>query len=465
MINPKIFKAYDIRSTYPDEINEEAVELIARGIYAYFAKKLNKQDMTICVGHDMRFSSPSLYHVMTETLKKQGVKVIRLGLVSTPTVYFATKTYGYDVGIQISASHNPKEYNGVKFLYRDGDALIKIGQTTGMHEVKDVVMHQQFLPYQSGGSVEEKSNVITEETQQALDAIQPISLSGLTVVSDPANAMGILPLTELFKHLEAKHIMINETLDGTFPAHQADPLQHKTLRQLQDAVVKEHTDIGIAMDGDADRVMFIDEKGEIVPATLITALIAREILSKKPGELILVDVRYTRNVEHVVTKHKGKVHFCRIGHALITDQVNKEGAIFAGESSGHYYFQSMGGTESSMRVVLYVLNVLAREQKPFSEIMKELSTSEESGEVNYTLPDKFTNEDILAKLKEQYADGKLNTLDGIAIDFPTWRLSVRFSNTEPLLRLNVEADTKEELKKAFGQLKKYLLSLGLHAEE
>jgi len=460
MIDTKIFKAYDIRGIYPGQINEGVMEDIMRAIYTFLAEEIGKKDFSIVLGRDMRLSSPALHEIAKETLKKSGAHVIDIGLVSTPTVYFSVKQYDYDAGIQISASHNPKDYNGIKIVRRDGDSIVKIGKETGMPKITELATTKKFREYTYDGTIEEKPNVIQEEVNKAMDIVDIGDISELKIVADPANAMGIIPLKEMFDRLDTEFITINFELDGTFPAHQADPLQHKTLRQLQDKVKETGADLGICTDGDADRAMFINEKGEIIPATLITTLIAGEILRDEPGSRILVDIRYIRNVEDIVHEMGGKVGYTPVGHALITKQVNAEDAVFAGESSGHYYFRSMGGCESTIRVILYVLRVLAREKKPISEILHDLETSVESGETNFELQGDTKSTDVTEKLKETFSDGELSTLDGIAITYPEWRFSVRSSNTEPVIRLNVEGKTKEVVTEKESQIRQMILDMG-----
>ncbi len=436
------------------------MEHIMRGIFTVLAEQIGKNHISIAIGRDMRISSPALHKIAVETLKNCGATVVDIGLIATPTMYFTVKKYDLDAGIQISASHNPKEYNGIKIVRREGDALVKIGKETGMPRIAEVVATQAFAEQTYDGSVEQKENVISDEVSQAMKEISIGDLSDKTIVADPANAMGIIPLTQMFDQIKTEFVTINFTLDGTFPAHQADPLQHKTLRQLQDKVIETKADLGICTDGDADRAMFINEKGEIIPATLITTLIAGEILKDSPGERILVDIRYIRNVEDIVSKLGGKVGYTPVGHALITAQVNREDAIFAGESSGHYYFRSMGGCESTVRVLLYVLRVLAREKKPISEILKEIETSNESGETNFELHEGVKAADIVESLKSKYADGELNTLDGIAITYPEWRFGVRSSNTEPVLRLNIEGTSRNLVTEMQSELRQLILDAG-----
>jgi phosphomannomutase len=459
-IDPSIFKAYDIRALYPKSINEDVMEDVMRAIYTFFAKKTGKRDLSIVLGHDMRVSSPSLFKIAKETLISCGATVIDIGLVPTPTIYFTVLQHGYDAGIQISASHNPKDYNGIKMVIRDGSALIKIGKQTGMPEIKENALNKTFAPYEEKGTAEKHPEVLKLEVDTAIAKIKVGDLSHLKIVADPANAMGILYLQELFDKIKTNFVPMYFELDGTFPNHQADPLQHKTLRDLQERVKKEHADLGITTDGDADRVMFINEKGEIIPATYITALIAGEILRETKNARILVDIRYTRNVQNIVSKMGGEVGYTKVGHALITEQVNTEKAEFAGESSGHYYFKEMGGCESSVRVILYVLRVLAREKKPISEILSEMRTSIESGEFNYELAEGTDVKKLLSTIVNDYKDGELNELDGIAISYPEWRFSIRTSNTEPLLRLNIEGQTEEIVHEKVKELSDKILATG-----
>lgn len=465
MINKKIFKAYDIRGTYPDQINKEAIELIMKGYYTLLCRRTGKKKVNIALGCDMRISSPELHQTASEVLKNQGAIVYDLGQIATPTLYFSVNKFLLDGGVQISASHNPKEYNGVKMVQRDGNKLIKFGSKTGLGEILEIIEQGSYSKSDMQGEIIPKPDVVNLECQEALAEIGSPEISMKTVVSDPANSMGILPLTELFKHIPTKHIMINDFLDGTFPAHQADPLQHKTLRQLQDKVIAEKADIGICTDGDADRTMFINEKGEIIPATIITTLIAQEILRDNPGQKILVDIRYIKNVQKMVTKMGGAIGLTPVGHALITQQVNEEKAIFAGESSGHYYFLNTAGCESTVRVILYVLRVLGRENRPMSEIINSMMVSYESGESNFKLPESVTSQEVIKNICAKYSDGTLNEIDGIAISYDDWRFSIRSSNTEPLIRLNVEGDQIDKVKSEEKKLQDLIIGFGAHKEE
>ena len=459
-IPENIFKAYDIRGIYPSEINEENLRVIIKSIYNFLTETAGKAKLTIALGRDMRISSPSLFRTASETLSRCGASIIDIGLVSTPTFYYSVLKYGYDAGIQISASHNPKEHTGLKMVRREGNRLVKIGKTTGLNEIKEDVLKGSFEDEDKHGSTTTNFNVLKDEVKDIITEIGIQDFKPLKVVADPANAMGSLYLEELFKNIPGELIKMNFELDGNFPSHQPDPLQFDTLKELQIRVIKEKADLGIAPDGDGDRVFFIDEKGEIIPATLITSLITKEILKKSPEEKVIVDIRYTNNVRNVCKKYSSQMLISKVGHALITEQLNRENAAFAGESSGHFYFRQSGGAESSLRVVLMVLKLISNQNRKISEIVKENLTSYESGEFNFLLDESINSQDILKSFESMFSEGKISSLDGLAIDFDDWRMSVRTSNTEPLIRINVEADSQNTLDSNLQKILKKMSSFG-----
>ena len=457
-MNPSIFKAYDIRGLYPQDLNEKNISTIIKAICQFFSEKLNKTDLTIVLGRDMRLSSPLLNEAAKKTLLDLGVTVVDIGLSSTPTVYFAVHYFQYDAGIQISASHNPKDWNGIKFLYRQGNKLIKVSKNTGMEEIKNLSLKNQFsFPKKTGKLIEK--NILKDEVDYAFQLVKP-QIKKFKVVADPANAMGALYIGEIFKRTGCELIKMNFNLDGTFPAHEANPIKFETLKPLREKVIFEKADFGMATDGDGDRIFFIDEKGQIVPATLISALIAREILKKSKNEKILVDIRYTRNTVKVVKDLGGTPIINVVGHALITEHLNKVDGAFSGESSGHFFFRETGGAESAVRVIYYVMDVISKYNQPLSEIIKELFSSYESSEFNFVLPEGTNSKDFLIKISQDYQDGQPNWMDGLSIDYPDWRFNIRASNTEALIRLNLEADSKELMKKQLEELKNKILLLG-----
>ncbi len=440
-LNPTIFKAYDIRGVYPTDIDEDGFRAIARGIITFFIKSLKKESPIVVLGRDMRISSPSFFEIAKEELVKTGAHVLDIGLSPTPTFYYACIKYQADCGIDVTASHNPKEYGGTKFVARNGDKIIKIGKTYGMEEVKQNALTGTFAPYKDGGTVTVIDDAVEQEVADAIAEIDASAIKPFKVACDPANGMGSLYIKKLFEKIPGELVTMNFELDGTFPAHQADPLDFDNLKPLQEKVKEVGADLGLEPDGDGDRIFFIDEKAEVVPATHISSLIAREVLMKHPGQKVVVDIRYTRNVQNIVKKHGGTSFVSKVGHAFITEDVNNQKAYFAGESSGHFYFGKTGGAESSVRVILYVLLAMSETGKPLSEILKELQSSSESGEFNFVLPESVKAVDLTSEIEKEHPDAQISKLDGLSIDYPDWRVNIRSSNTEPLLRLNVEADT------------------------
>lgn len=465
MINPKIFKAYDIRGRYPVDINEETAEQITIALITFLRQNLNKEDLKIVLSRDMRLSSPSLYEKTKQTLLKFGVKVIDVGLASTPTMYFAVLARETDAGVQISASHNPKDDNGFKMVKRDGRKIVKISKVFGLERIKEICLKGN--PDINCGPIGSFSQVdiLDEEIKFAFNQVQGNFFKRFKIVVDPANGLGAVMFSRLFSLLPVDLVKMNFDLDGNFPAHQPDPLQFKLLKSLQEKVVAEKADFGIAPDGDGDRVYFVDEKGSIVQATLISSLIANELFQKNNHTKVIVDIRYVNNVKSICAQHNQKLSICPVGHALITDQLNRENADFAGESSGHYYFKETGGAESSLRVVLHILNVLTRENLPMSQVLAKFSTSYESGEFNFELPENVPASVLTDKVKEEYSSAEVSTIDGVAVDLGSWRCSIRSSNTEPLLRLNVEAESESQMREKLEKLQKLILSFGARLKE
>lgn len=459
-MNESIFKAYDIRGIYPKDINEEAMDKIIRAIYTFFSKELHKHNLSVALGYDMRVSGPSLFNVAKKALLELGAQVYDIGLVSTPTFYFSILHHSLDCGIQISASHNPKEYNGVKFAKRTGSSLIKIGKGTGMDKVKELTVKGNVLTKMTGGRVIHVKDVVEEEVKTALNLLKPKHIKKFKVVADPANAMGITYLNKLFEKIPCELVRMNFKLDGTFPVHQPDPLDFKNLLGLQKRVVQEKADLGIAPDGDGDRVFFIDEKGEIIRSSLISSLIATEILRSEGKGKVVIDIRYTQNISTAVKEIGGTPVIGKVGHALITQLMNKEDAVFCGEGSGHYFYKATGYSENSVLTILYILEVMGREKKPISELVKKYWVWIESGEANFILNQNVSASHILDYFAQKYHTGKPSWLDGLAVDYSDWRFSIRTSNTEPLLRLNVESKTDKLTKEKFAELTSEVIKIG-----
>jgi phosphomannomutase len=446
-----IFKAYDIRGIYPNELNEDTAYKIARAYADILKKELKKDNIKVVVGRDMRLSSPSLAEQVIKGFTDQGINVIDVGLVSTPTFYFAVAHYKYDGGIQVSASHNPKEYNGMKIVKAKA---YPVSYETGINEIEKKVAENKFSVSKKKGSVSKKDNIIDEEVKSSLNYADIKKIKPFKIVADPANSMGALYLEKLFEKLPCKLIKMNFKLDGTFPSHQADPFKDENTSDLRKEVIKQKADLGIATDGDGDRIFFIDNKGELVEPGIVRGLLSKLVLKKYPGSRICYDIRPGKITYDMIVENGGIPSITKVGHSLIKAQAIKEGAMFAGESSGHFFLKFEGGFfEVPMIITLMLLEDISSEGKEFSQILMPLKRYFHSGEINLKVQNK---EAKLKELAEKFKDAKkISWLDGISIEYDDFWFNVRASNTEPLLRLNLEAKTKklmEEKKKLLTDL-------------
>jgi len=443
-INPKIFKAYDIRGIYPDELNEDTAYWIGR-VFSHFTKAKK-----IAVGIDMRNSSEKLQESFVKGVAEQGSDVIKIGMATTPMVYFASWNLDVDAAVIVTASHNPAEWNGMKFCLKNA---VPVGEGSGMEEIKELTISQNIPASEKKGEVTEDNDL----KNKYIDYIAGFFQTGKQkrkIVVDFANAMGIID-KEVFEKfpqdLEVTYLYDN--FDGTFPNHEANPLKTETLQALQKKVTESEADLGIAYDGDADRIGFVDEKGDAVPMDYMIALLAKEILKKHPGAVILMDLRSSNAVKEVIEEAGGIVHRSRVGHSLIKKQMREDGAIFAGELSGHYFFEENSKAELPTLAAVTIINLLNETGKKLSELVQDLKRYCHSGEINSDVADKDA---VMNNLKEIYKDGKLDELDGIRIDYPDWWFNVRPSNTEPKLRLNLEAKTKELMEEKRDELLKLI---------
>lgn len=423
-----IFKAYDIRGIYPHAIDEDIVYKIGRAYVLKFKPK------KVTVGRDMRISSPKLFEALKKGIIDQGCDVVDIGLVSTPMMYFSVWNYGYDGGLMTSASHNPPEYNGVKMVKQDS---IPIGGDTGIYEIEKMIKSLPELPRLKGKM--EALDVLNDYVENSLKH-KSSELNKFKVVIDTANAMGGPVCTEFFKKLNITVIHLFKELDGNFPNHEANPLKEENNKMLQEAVVKNNADIGIAFDGDADRVAFIDEKGITIPSDMIIALIAISLLNEEKGSKILYDVRCSKVVGEVIEKHGGIAGRSPVGHSLVKALMRKQNVKFAGELSSHFYLKDEHYSEAPFFVILKVLELMTKRNKKLSELVKPLLKYFQSGEINSKVQDK---EGKMKELANRFSDAKVNWMDGVTVEFPDWWFNVRPSNTEPYLRLNLEANIKE----------------------
>ncbi len=455
-IDSSIFKAYDIRGVYPEQVNEEFAYAFGRSYATFIKQELNTQgSLKIAVGADGRISSPSLKKQLIKGLTDSGINVVDIGTVSTPSFYFGVAKLGVDGGVQVSASHNPKQYNGFKVV-RGGAA--PVSKDTGLQTLKEIIEKESFIDLDNTqGSLEEVTDVIADTVTDALSRADINNLKNFNIAIDAANSVGGLDMEALFEKLpNVKATFINAELDGNFPGHEADPMKEENLVQLKDKIKELNADFGIAPDGDGDRIFFIDEKGETVMPSILRGLLAQIELKKHPGSLVAYDIRPGKITQDMIDELGGKALITPVGHSLIKEAMIKEGAIFGGESSGHFFYKLPVGTfESPMTVVLDVLKYLSEQNKPFSEVIQPYKKYFHSGEINVKVESREVINKVLEEIKEKYKDGKLVTIDGVSIEYPDVWFNVRSSNTEPLLRFTIEGRDKNKME----QMRDDLLAL------
>ena len=444
MTNPAIFKAYDIRGVYGVDLDDETAYKIGYS-YAQMRKRELPLDrpLQIVVGADMRLSSPALKEKLNQGLINGGVNVVDIGLASTPTFYFAVANYNYDGGVLVSASHNPKEYNGFKLVRQK--ALPMSGEG-GLYELGDRVAKLELAdikPPATANSLSANGDVLTDQVAHDLKFGDSKKINKSKIVIDPANAMGAVYFDELFKNIPQMEIIrMNWELDGSFPAHEADPFKEENLRGLCARVKQENADLGIATDGDGDRIFFVDNNGEAVEPGITRAILCKIFLRENPGAKICYDIRPGKITYDTIVENGGVPIVTRVGHSLIKEITIEEGAVFAGESSGHFFLNmgEEGCYEVPLIVTLKILAELSLSGLKFSEYIRPYKRYFHSGEINSRVENAAEK---IREIKEKYIDGQQNDLDGITIEYPEFWFNVRGSNTEPLLRLNLEAKTKE----------------------
>lgn len=438
-VNPGIFKAYDIRGIYPKDLNEPIAYLIGRAFVTFL------QAEQVVVGHDMRVSGPALFEAVTRGITDQGADVIHIGLVSTDQYYFACSKLGLP-GMMVTASHNPKEYNGFKMVRKMPHLL---SGDEGIQDLRKLVEREDFpQPTRRGTIITQDFR--EEFVQFVLSLIDIKSIKPFKVVADTGNGTVGPILTEVYRHLPVELIGLYLEPDGTLPNHGLDPLQPENRAELERRVVSEQAAVGFAFDGDGDRFFAIDDRGKFVPGDFLTALMASYLLTKYPGSKIIHDVRSSWAVADKVREHGGIPLVERVGHAFMKRRMAEEQALFAGEVSGHYYFRDFNCADSGIIPSLIILEMLSKWDKTLSTMLGELeSTYFISGEINSTVADQQAK---IRELAEYYKDGQQEWLDGLSVTFPTWHFNVRPSNTEPLLRLNLEARSREEMERRRDEL-------------
>ena len=434
-ISPGIFKAYDVRGLYPGEINEAGARDIGRAFVAYLGGG------RVGVSRDMRVSSPALAAAFIDGAREQGAHVVDYGLAGTDMMYFGVVRDGLDGGAQITASHNPGEYNGVKMVRREAFPL---SGDAGINDIREMVIGRSIpAPTAPRGTIEQRE-LLPDYTKRVMSFIDPSVIKPFNVVLDAGSGIGGLVAPGLFDRLPCRTTRLCFDIDGTFPNHEANPLIEENRRDIVERVIQEGADIGIAWDGDADRCFFIDGSGEFIAGDFVTALLAEAALLKAPGSKIIYDVRASYAVKDTVARCGGTALMNRVGHAFIKARMRNEDAVFGGEVTGHYYFKDFAYADNGFIPALLMLELMSRKGKTLRDLLAPYREKYFiSGEINTRVSDMSLVDVKLKALESHYSGGNTYTLDGFSAEFPDWHFNVRGSNTEPMLRLNLEALTPE----------------------
>jgi phosphomannomutase len=431
VLEPTVFKAYDVRGVYGRDLEEEGAYAIGRAYVEEFEPR------RIAVGRDMRLSSPAMAQAAIDGAADGGADVLDLGMVGTEMVYFAVGELELDGGIEVTASHNPKEYTGMKIVRR---GALPVGGDSGLLQVRDRALHG-FGEVKRRGEVREE-DIWPAFVDRVLSFVDVEALRPLRVVIDAANGMAGVMLPPVLERLPIDAVPCYFEPDGTFPNHEPNPLLPENREFIVRKTLEEGADLGVAFDGDADRCFFVDDTGEFVPGDFATALLAESILEKEPGAKVIYDLRASWAVPETVERAGGVPLVNRVGHAYIKHRMRKEGAAFGGEVSGHYYFRDFSQADSGVVPFLLMLELISKKGQTLSEILAPYRERYFiTGELNTPVADVPLK---LQQLKERYAgEGELSHLDGLSLDAADWHMNVRPSNTEPLLRLNLEARSRE----------------------
>jgi phosphomannomutase len=427
---PAIFKSYDVRGIYPAELSDELAYSIGRAFVAELGLR------SVVVGRDMRPSGVALFEAFARGANDAGADVTDIGLVSTDALYFAVGKYGFGGGVMITASHNPAQYNGMKFTRERAQAL---SYDEGLSAIQKRVERGDFPPAERRGTIVRK-DILADFSAHCLSFIDTAKIKPFKIAIDAGNGMGGKIVPGVFAHLPCEVIPLYFELDGTFPNHPASPIEPENMVDLQRAVIAHGCALGVAFDGDADRMFLVDEKGALVGGDIVTALVGLNTLKRHPGSKILYNLICSRSVPEAIERAGGIPVRSQVGHSLIKKVMREEDVVFGGEHSGHFYFRDNWFADSGMIALLQCLEVFSESGKPVSATIAPIDHRARSGEVNSRV------DDIPGKLRElaeHYADALIDRLDGLTIEYPEWWMNVRPSNTEPLLRLNVEGDTRE----------------------
>ena len=429
--DPGIFKAYDIRGIHPDQITPDLASRIGRAFVAFLGAR------RIAVGRDMRLSSPELAAAFIDGARTQGADVVDYGLAGTDMLYYGVARDGLDGGAEITASHNPKQYNGMKLVRRQA---LPLSGDAGIAEIRDMVIGDRIPPPPAARGRLRSAKILDDYVEHVLGFIDPAAVRPYALVLDAGSGIGGLVAPPLFDRLACRTTRLCFDIDGSFPHHEANPLLEENRRHIVERVTADGADGAIAWDGDADRCFFIDGEGGFVPGDFVTALLAEAFLRKQPGATVIYDVRASRAVADVVGRHGGTALMNRVGHAFFKKRMREENAVFGGEVTGHYYFRENFFADNGFIPALLVLELMSVRGETLSELLAPLRRRYFiSGEINTEMADMGAVRDTLERLAARYADARMHRMDGVSVDYDAWHFNVRPSNTEPLIRLNLEA--------------------------
>jgi phosphomannomutase len=443
-VDPAIFKAYDVRGVYPQELDES----VARAIGAAFVNYLGAA--RIAVGRDMRLSSPALAAAFIDGATSSGADIVDCGMIPTDMLYFTVGRDRLDGGAQITASHNPKQYNGMKMVAAQA---VPLSGEAGISDIRDAVTSGRSQgPAARRGTVTSKSD-LEAYVDHVMGFIDSKSIQPFRVVLDAGSGMGGLVAPRLFDRLPCQTTRLCFDIDGRFPNHEANPLIEENRRDIVARVVADHADVGIAWDGDADRCFFIDGAGEFVSGDFITALLAEAFLLKDAHATIVYDLRASHAVRDIVAQYGGTSLMNRVGHAFFKRRMRETNAVFGGEVTGHYYFRDNFYADNGFIPALLILELMSKKGRSLRDLIKPLADRYFiSGEINTRLRSMDAVPDKLSQIANRYTDGHQYELDGISVEYPSWHFNLRPSNTEPMLRLNLEADTPELMREKRDEL-------------
>ena len=446
--DPTIFKAYDIRGIYPNQITLDTAYNIGRAFIAYLGAK------NIAVGRDMRVAAPQITSAFIDGVLTQGANVVDYGMIATDMLYYAVARDDFDGGAEITASHNPKEYIGLKLVRKQA---LPLSIDSGIGDIRDMILRNSIPSPWSSRGVHVERDILAEYIEHVISFIDITTIKPFNLALDAGSGLAGLVAPQLFDRLPCETTRLCFEIDGTFPNHEANPLLEENRRDITEHILTVGADVGIAWDGDADRCFFIDGNGEFVPGDFVTALLAQTFLLKHPTETIVYDVRASHAVKDIVAFHGGTALMNRVGHAFFKKRMREEKAIFGGEITGHYYFRDNYFADNGFIPALLLLELMSSRGETLSELLVPFRQKYFiSGELNTEMADMVAADTTIDELARRYQDGDVYYMDGVSVEYDSWHFNVRASNTEPLIRLNIEATSRATLEEKRNELQCFI---------